>query len=269
MLFGVLCLSLGLLQSGCGTSGGGKAETPASSGDALHLTLSTTSGSTAVVADGRSSVPIRIQVTNGSGAGMSGVPVVFATTAGTLSQSAVVRSASGDLRSADQTATIRADSSTSMTVTTDASGIAQVLLTAGTTAGTAVVTADVQGFRTNISIDLVPGPPTRVQLAASLTTVKASGTSTLTATVTDANGNPVPNETVTFALSTDTSGATLSAISRVTNRAGQATVTYTAGIGAGADTVRAQVISPSVVGSVSITVIASEDPRFRVRLCSW
>src|SRR2546421_4628363 len=82
-VFLVLCLGLSILQSGCSsTGGGGTTQAPANNSNALHLDLSTTSGSTAVVADGRSNVPIRIQVTNGSGGGMPGGPVTFATTAG-------------------------------------------------------------------------------------------------------------------------------------------------------------------------------------------
>jgi adhesin/invasin len=196
VVFLVLCLGLFVLQSGCSTSGGGGTETSPGNSNALHLTLSSPSGSTAVVADGHSTIPLRMQVTNASGAGVSGLPVTFATNAGVLSPSSVV-GASRDLLSTDQpdqTPTTRADSTGSVTVNTDANGIAQVFLTASTVAGTAVVTADVQGFRSNIVIDFVPGPPVRMQLTASPPTVSPAGTSTLTATVTDANGNLSVNE---------------------------------------------------------------------------
>src|SRR5207244_646801 len=95
-----------------------------------------------------------------------------------------------------------------------------------------------------------------VQLNASPNTVNASGTSNLTATVTDANGNPIPDETVTFTLSTNASGASLSPTSGTTDSNGQVTVKYTAGTTAGADTVRALATSTSVAGAISITVIA-------------
>jgi hypothetical protein len=132
-----------------------------------------------------------------------------------------------------------------------------VLLTASTTAGTAVVTADAMGFRTHIDIVFVPGPAARVQLNASPNTVSPSGTSTLTAIVTDVNSNLVVGETVTFTLVTNTSGASLSATSGITNSTGQVTVMYTAGTTAGADTVRALATSTSVGESTSITVTAS------------
>ena len=256
MIFLVLCLSMLTLQTGCSNSGSGSAEAPANNANAVHLALSTTNGSTAVVADGRSAVPIRLQATNGSGAAMAGVPVTFATTAGALSGSPVVRSASSALSRGNLMTAARADSSGSVTVTTDTNGVAQVLLTASTTAGTAAVTADAMGFRTHIDISFVPGPAASVQLNASPNTVNASGISTLTATVKDANGNLVPGTTVTFTLSTNTSGASLSPTSGTTDINGQMTVTYTAGTTGGADTVRALTTSASVAGATSITVTA-------------
>ena len=255
-VFLILCVSLLALQSGCSSSGGG-ADAPASNPAAeLRLDLSTPSGSTAVVADGGSTVPIRIQVTNGLGVGLSGMAVTFATTAGTLSPSPVVR-ASRAFLNADETAITRQDGEGSVTVLTDASGTAQVLLTASTRADTALVTADVQGFRTSINIAFVAGTPTRVQLAASPTTVNAGGMSTLTATVTDVNGNPNNGQTVTFSITTNNSSATLSPTSGTTDSNGQVTVMYTAGVMAGADTVRAQVMGTNLTGTTSITVTAT------------
>ena len=169
----VLCLSMLALQNGCSNSGSGQAEAPASNANAIGLALSTTSGSRAVVADGRSTIPIRIQITGGSGAGMGGVPVTFATTAGGLSESPVVRSTEPYHVSGGSASATRADSNGRVTVTTDTNGVAQVLLTASTTAGTAVVTADAMGFRTHIDILFVPGPVARVQLNASPSTVNA------------------------------------------------------------------------------------------------
>jgi Bacterial Ig-like domain (group 1) len=255
MIFLVLYLSMLTLQTGCSNSGSGNAEAPANNANAVQLTLSTTNGSTAVMADGRSAIPLRLRVTNESGAGMAGVSATFATTAGALSGAPVVR-VSRDLSSDDQ-AVVNAravDSSGSVTVTTDTNGVAQVLLTASTTAGTATVTADALGFRTHIDISFVPGPAAGVQLNASPNTVNAGGASTLTAIVKDANGNLVPGASVTFTLSTNTSGASLSPTSGTTDINGQITVQYTAGTAAGADTVRAQVTSNSVVGVTSITV---------------
>ena len=258
----VLCLSLLALQNGCSNSGSGDAQAPATNPAAtLSLALTTTNGVTAIVADGQSTVPIRITVANGVGTPMSGVSVTFATTDGTLSSSPVVRVAQG-LSRTDLDAVSRANGN-SLTVSTDTNGIAQVLLTASTTAGVAIVTADVQGFRMHVDISFAAGPAARVQLDTSTSTVSAGGTATLTATVTDTNGNRVPGETVMFTFSTNTSGASFnsngasfSSLSGVTDANGQATVQYTAGTTAGADTVRVVATSTGVTGSVSITVTA-------------
>src|SRR5262245_4736487 len=116
-VFPVLCLSMLALQNGCSHSGGGNTQAPASNASAVHLSLSTTNGFTAVVADGRSTMPLRMQVTNATGAGMSNVSVTFATTAGTLSASPVAR-ANHTFTAAMRTPISRADSNGSVTVTT-------------------------------------------------------------------------------------------------------------------------------------------------------
>src|SRR2546422_3212722 len=181
----VLCSSMLILQNGCSNSGGGNSGTPATDSAAtphLDLTtqtsLTTTTGTPAVVADGHSTVPVRLTVVNGAGTPMAGVAVTFATTDGTLSTSPVVRVAQ-NLSTGDRVASGEAATGGSIAVSTDANGIAQVLLTASTTAGTAVVTADALGFRTHMDIIFVPGPAARVDLNASPNTVNASGTSTL------------------------------------------------------------------------------------------
>jgi len=188
---------------------------------------------------------------------MASVPVTFATTAGELSESPVVPSTSRARSGIDSRAATRVDSNGPVAVTTDTNGIAQILLTTGITAGIAAVTADAMGFRTHIDIFFIPGPAARVQLNPSPNTVNAGGTSKLTVTVTDINGNLIPGETVKFTFSTNTSGAALSPTSGTTDSNGQMTVQYTAGTTAGADTVRAMATSTSVAGATSITVAGS------------
>ena len=77
---------------------------------------------------------------------------------------------------------------------------------------------------TNVTIQFVAGPPANIALTAAPTSLMADGasTATLTAVVKDANGNPVPNQTVAFA-------TTLGAITNaaVTNANGVATATLT------------------------------------------
>ncbi len=265
-VFLILWIALGAVHSGCSNSG--KAESPASADTStIRMTLSTTTGFTAIVADGRSTIPIRIQVTNGSGNAVAGLPVTFATDAGTLAPSVVVRTAR-EAAPATLTARPRIEADERLTVTTDTNGLAQVLLTSSIFAGFATVTADItsngQNFRTNIVIFFAPGPPARVDLSASPASVSATASAMLTAIVTDVNGNPTPGEMVMFTLSTNTSGGSLTTSNQETDANGRATVTYTAGITQGTDTVRAQVVRNSVSGSTSITVTAPSGPTGQV-----
>ncbi|RJP35992.1 MAG: hypothetical protein C4548_16565, partial [Desulfobacteraceae bacterium] len=145
---------------------------------------------------------------------------------------------------------------------TNASGIAQVTLTSAANTGTAVVTAEASGFIASVNVAFVPGPPDNILVNAVPSTVTPGGDATVIATLRDAFNNPLPGETITFALTINVSGATLSAPSAVTNILGQATITYTAGGTAPAtDRVRARsVTDTSVFGIVNIDVSASATP---------
>ncbi len=79
------------------------------------------------------------------------------------------------------------------------------------------------------------------------------------ATVLDAHGNPVQEQTLVFAFTTNTSGASLSPLTGVTDTNGRFTVTYTAGTTAGTDTVQARTTN-GIIGTVSITVAGTSPP---------
>jgi hypothetical protein len=194
------------------------------------------------VADGSSSIPIQLAVTNGNGQGIPNTPVTFTTTAGTLS-------------SGTGTTATRASGGTSATVTTNASGVAQVFLVAGTKAGTASVRAEAMGFSTIMQVTFVSGIPAQVALRATPSTVGVGTTTTVQATVTTAGGAPVEGVTVTFNFQVNNSGASLAPTSGTTNASGQVTATYTAGTRAGTDTVRGTVLS-NITGTVTIAVTA-------------
>lgn len=108
--------------------------------------------------------------------------------------------------------------------TTNLSGVAEANLTSSTVAGLAEVRAQSGHLQDIIIVNFVAGPPANITLTAAPTSLLADGASTaaLTAVVKDANGNPVPNQTVTFA-------TTLGAITNaaVTNADGVATATLT------------------------------------------
>jgi adhesin/invasin len=80
---------------------------------------------------------------------------------------------------------------------------------------------------TQMTVQFVATTPATVSVQGTPSTVAVQGQSTITATVTDASGNPVYGAKVDFTL-TDTTGGSLSSPSAQTTAQGQATVTYTA-----------------------------------------
>lgn len=153
---------------------------------------------------------------------------------------------------------------TPVSVATDAGGNAVVIYRAGSNTSLIDIFDTVRGVLANGSSNAVvitvsaptpPTPPTPVTplsiaVAALPTSVVAGQSSIVTATLTGTNNSGV---TVTFSLSLNNSGATLSASSAVTDGAGKAVVTYTAGANnptlTVSDTVRA------AVGSISSSAV--------------
>ncbi len=101
-----------------------------------------------------------------------------------------------------------------------------------TDTGSATVAVGFNGtpHPTPLVIQVTPGPPAQVQLVASASDPLPGSALTLTATVGDAFGNPVPPGT-TVAWERAPALGSLSAPSSATNAAGEAEVTYTAGVG--------------------------------------
>ena len=190
------------------------------------ITTSANSGSIPV---GGSTV-IRALVKDNNGLAAPGVTVAFATTAGTLSSPSAI---------------------------TDVNGIASVTLSAGTQILTASVSATISGFSSTTPVNFTAGAPSNVVLSAAPNSVKPGGTSSISAYVTDASGNPVVGQTVTFSIPTRGSGQPmLSAVTAATSSNGLATVTYTAGTGTGTDTVTAITsngVTPATPVSISVS----------------
>ena len=110
---------------------------------------------------------------------------------------------------------------------TNGSGDATVTVTAST-AGPGVVTAtNTDGTSIQLNIEFVAITPATLDLQASPFTIATNGQSALTATVRDAAGNFVKNQTVSFVL-TDVTGGSLSVAQAVTNSQGQAKTFYNA-----------------------------------------
>ena len=220
--------------AGCSASGGGGGGDDSSSGEGgneLRLSAPGTPDGSNAVRAGRS-VPIRVRVTDASGHGRAGMTVTLSTTAGTLS---------------------------STTAQTDANGFAEVILTADTQTAGAVVVAEIAGgLRTAAGIDFTAGPPAQLNLAATPASVNIQETATLQAVVFDSDGRRVQGATVSFAVQTNISGATLSAAAGVTDANGQASVTYTAGALGGIDVIQATVAN--LIDNVSIVVTGPPGP---------
>jgi adhesin/invasin len=149
-------------------------------------------------------VPVTIAWT-ASGAGQNGT-VVFSTTRGTLSATSVAAS-NGAL-------------ATPVTIYSPTAGQAIISATALNSTNQTVAT-------TQMTVLFIATTPSTVAVQGTPSTVAVQGQSTVTATVTDASGNPVYGAKVDFTL-TDTTGGSLSAPSAQTTVQGQATVTYTA-----------------------------------------
>ncbi|MEM3652662.1 MAG: hypothetical protein QW158_07305 [Nitrososphaerales archaeon] len=131
---------------------------------------------------------------------------------------------------------------------TGADGKASVTLTptATTAAGTiAVVTAVGGGFTGSVQVSFIAGPPASVTLTAAATSITIQSSTVLTATVKDANGNPLKDVIVTFVHTfTPAAGSSgyasrLSASSATTGADGKASVTLIASIGSGTATITA------------------------------
>ena len=147
----------------------------------------------------------------------SAVPVTVKWLAGTTPQSG---------KTINFAATRGTFSSTS--AVTAADGTATVMIYS-TSAGPATISAadSSNAVSAQVLIDFVATTPAAIAMQASPTSVGLAGTSTITATVRDAQNNLVPNQTVNFSVSDVTQGS-LSQATSITNAQGQASTLYTA-----------------------------------------
>jgi hypothetical protein len=100
------------------------------------------------------------------------------------------------------------------------------------------------------------GTPTTIQVTLTSSAIANSGTANVTATVTDASSNVVPNVTVSFSVISSTAGS-FNPNTAVTNSSGQATSIFTAGAAVNATaTIQAAVTvgSNTVSGTAQITI---------------
>jgi hypothetical protein len=172
-----------------------------------------------------------------SGAGQTGT-VDISTSRGTLSTSTL-------------TVTGGVFSPANVTLSSNTAGPAVISATAINSSGTTVAT-------TQVAVNFIATVPNTVSVQANPSTVPVQGQSTITALVTDPNGNPVQGASVSFNL-TDPTGGNLSTSAATTSVQGQATVTYTAGAISSAAkavsiTVAVQGVSSTITSATTLTV---------------
>jgi len=213
--------------------------------DASIGSVSVTSGSASILADGASQTLISATVLDTGGNNVAdGTIVSFTTTAGDI------------------------DSSTAGVQTSYAStttnGVATATLTSSTNVGTATITATAGGVSDTTSVSFIPGAVNSILLTATPNnlTADSSSSSTIRAFVTDVNGNAVANgEIISFSV---TSGTGVLSAPTAATTGGAATVTYTASDTAGTETVTAEATNATTktvditlidasIGSVSVT----------------
>ncbi len=188
------------------------------------------------LAAGQSSI-VTATVTNASGTPVRGQPVTFAFAAN--NSGASIATISG---------------------TTDVSGRAIALYTGGAANPTDNVSDTIQavvaGSADALVITRTAAGVTGVTVSvdASATSVAAGQLAVITATVTDGASAPVVGRSVTFTLSANNSGATLTTLSGTTDVSGKAIAQYRAGTNSPTLTVQDTVVA-AVTGSTAAVVI--------------
>ena len=148
--------------------------------------------------------PTDVTVTWISGAApVVGSTVAFATTRGVLTPTSDATDGAGE-------ATVSVQSATAGPVTISATG-------------------QPSGPTTSVTVEFVATMPASLDIQATPLTVATGDQSTISATVTDANGNPVKNQTIDFSILIDPTGGSLSSPTAVTDSQGRANAVYTAG----------------------------------------
>ncbi len=197
-----------------GLAGATSSTITVSAGAAATLAVNAGDGQTAVAGSAVATAP-SVVVRDASGNPVAGVGVTFAAATG-----------GGSVAGA--------------TATTDAGGIAAAgSWTLGTTAGANTLTASAAGLTgATFNATGVAGAPAAISIqSGDGGTATVASTRVLEARVVDANANPVSGHTVSWAAATG--GGSVSAPTSATSAAGVASITWTLGTAAGAQTATA------------------------------
>ncbi len=139
--------------------------------------------------------------------------------------------------------------SSSIVVQTDADGVASVQLSSNSAGPATISYADAQDAdpASQFEVEFVATQPSIVTLNATPASVATGNSSTVTAFVVDAFGNPVRDTVVEFS-SADLRGGSLSPVSALTDKDGNAAITFNAGP------------LPTELNGITITAEASDFP---------
>ncbi|MCL6636616.1 MAG: Ig-like domain-containing protein [Alicyclobacillus sp.] len=173
----------------------------------------------------------------------------------TLQQPPVATNSQGQVVSRQGTFSVSGPDSQHVTIDAQTGTLS---VTAGAAYGVYTVTYRVDGVNQQTQVTVAPGAPAAVTAASSQdVALLVHKSQTLTFTVADSNGNPVPGVKVDFGVTGSLKAAGLSSSAGVTDNHGQVSVSYTDDVPGDSGTVTAAVDGGGVQGaSGNITVVA-------------
>jgi adhesin/invasin len=198
-------------------------------GSASAITKSSTDPTSAVVS---SSTTISAKVTDAGGNPVAGTTVTFAVTAGGGSVSPA-------------------------SATTNSSGIATSSFTMGNLVGTNTATASMSGVATPVTFTTITTPGTASSITKSGTDPTApvvASSNNVSVKVTDAAGNVVPGQSVTFAVTAG--GGTVTPASATTDSLGVATASFKVGSTVGTNTATASLTGVTTPVTFTLATVA-------------
>lgn len=191
--------------------------------------INVTAGIGSIVADGSATTTIRANVLGTDNEPMSGQDVVFTTTLGDFIGEATVK--------------------------TNNFGVAVITLRSETAPGTAIVTANADGFTDQVEVIMTASAPAILSLAAIPNPVVPNGQAAVVATIKDRFGNPVAGEQINFQIEINRTGGSISSSAETSDVNGQATLIYTASDILGTDRIKATLNNnQSITRTSDITV---------------
>lgn len=154
------------------------------------------------------------------------------------------------------------DATINATAITNAAGEAKAVLTPGTSGGDVAVVATSGGITSSaVTVTILVATADTLQVSILPSEITLTGEAVLTATIADADGNPIANKTIDFELVSAPTGATIDA-SATTDKSGTATATISPGNEVGAVTASASVDGLTKTADLNIIPASSGSIEF-------